>query len=582
MNFLKNILSTLIALVIFSVASVFITILIFSSLADEPPVEVKENSVLHLKLNKPISEVEFENPLESFELFASSPSTIGLVQLKEAINHAKDDDKIKGIYLDAPYLSAGMGILHELRSRLVDFKKSGKFIVSYGEFYTEPAYYLASVADKVYLHPEGDLEFNGLAANVTFFTGLFEKLEIEPQIFRVGEFKSAVEPFIRRDLSEENELQLRSILNSMYGNMMDSVSKSRLVAVQKLSEISDQMMVRSPLEAQELKLVDSLYYLDQVMSSIRSKSGSSSEEDIPFIKYTEYNKSFSTYKKSDNEVAVIVASGEIVTGEGDLNTIGSDKFAKEIRKARESDKIKAIVVRINSPGGNFIASDVMWREIKLAAEKKPVVASMSDLAASGGYYMAMACDTIVASPTTITGSIGIFGMIFNAKGFLNNKLGITHDEVATGKYSNFITMTRPLNEQEKSIIQNDVEKGYETFVTKAANGRGMTVDAIKAVASGRVWTGAQAIEIGLVDKLGDLEDAIAIAVEKAGISDYKIKYYPKQRSFFEELMSEFEGGSSTEAIKSELGEYYIYLEQLKKAQQMNGLQARWPFEIEIN
>lgn len=582
MNFLKNILSTLIALVIFSVASIFITILVFSSLADEPPVEVKESSVLHLKLNKPISEVEFENPLESFELFASSPSTIGLVQLKEAINHAKEDDKIKGIFLDAPYLSAGMGILHELRSTLVDFKKSGKFIVSYGEFYTEPAYYIASVADQVYLHPEGDLEFDGLAANVTFFTGLFEKLEIEPQIFRVGEFKSAVEPFIRKDLSEENEIQLSSLLNSMYGNMMDSVAKSRLMAVQRLAEISDQMMVRNPQEAQQLKLVDSLYYRDQVMNSIKAKSGLSPEKDIPFIKYTEYNKSFSTYKKSDNEVAIIVGSGEIVSGEGDLNTIGSDKFAKEIKQARENDKVKAIVIRINSPGGSFIASDVMWREIKLAAEKKPVIASMSDLAASGGYYMAMACDTIVASPTTITGSIGIFGMIFNAKGFLNNKLGITHDEVATGKYSNFITMTRPLNEQEKKIIQNDVEQGYETFVTKAASGRGMTVDAIKAVASGRVWTGAQAIEVGLVDKLGDLEDAIEIAVNKAGISDYKIKYYPKQRSFFEELMSELEGESSAKAIKSELGEYYIYLEQLKKAQQMNGLQARWPFEIEIN
>ncbi len=581
MNFLKNILSTLVALILFSVVGILIFIFIIGTLSEEPPVEVKANSVLHLKLNKPISEVEFENPLEEIPIFSSAPSTIGLVQLKEAIQHAKNDENIKGIYLDAPYVMAGIGMLQELRATLADFKKSGKFVVSYGEFYTEPSYYLSSVSDIVALHPEGDIEFDGLSANVTFFTGMFEKLEIEPQIFRVGDFKSAVEPFMRKDLSEENELQLNDLLNGINNNLLDSIAASRGIDRVALKNISDEMLARNPRKAFELNLVDSLYYLDQMMSLIKRKSGTVGD-DIEFIKYTDYNKSFSNYKRSANEIAVIVASGDIVMGKGDVNTVGSDKFAKEIREARESDKVKAIVLRVNSPGGSFIASDVMWRELKLASETKPVIASMSNYAASGGYYMAMACDTIVSQPTTITGSIGIFGMLFNAQGFLNNKLGIHHDEVSTGKYSNYITPTRPLTDQEKRIIQTDVEEGYETFVSKAAEGRGMSVEEIKAIASGRVWTGVQAKENGLVDLLGDLGMAIDIAAQKADLKDYKVKYYPKQKSFIDQLMEDLDGGSSAKALEAELGEYYMYIESIKKVQQMNGLQARWPFEVEIN
>ncbi len=582
MNFLKNILSTFLALIIFSAIGIFLFILIVGALADEPPVEVKANSVLHLKLNKPLSEVEFDNPLDDIPVFASAPSTIGLVQLKEAIEHAKTDDNIKGIYLDAPYVMAGMGMLHELRSTLADFKKSGKFVISYGEFYSEPSYYLASVSDVVALHPEGDIEFNGLAANVTFFTGMFEKLEIEPQIFRVGDFKSAVEPFMRKNLSEENELQLNAMLSGIYSDMLDSIAATRGIEKGELKNISDNMLARNPQGALAHKLVDSLFYFDQLISMIKKESGTAADDEVEFIKYTDYNKSFSNYKRSDNEVAVIVASGDIVSGKGDVNTIGSEKFAKEIRKARENDKVKAIVLRINSPGGSFIASDVMWRELKLASQSKPVIASMSNYAASGGYYMAMACDTIIAPPTTITGSIGIFGMLFNAQGFLNNKLGIYHDEVSTGKYSNYITPTRPLTAQEKKIIQTDVEEGYETFVAKAAAGRGMTVEEIKVIASGRVWTGVQARDNGLVDILGDLNDAIEIAAAKADLEDYKIKYYPKQKSFVEMILEDLEGGNSAKALQSELGDYYMYVESIKKAQQMQGLQARWPFEVEIN
>ncbi len=580
MNFLKNMLAALVALIIFSVVGFFIILGVFSALSAEKPVEVEANSVLHLKLDRPIDEVEQQNPLE--ELFPVAPEILGLVQVKEAIAKAKSDDNIKGIYLDAPILMAGIATVEELRQALIDFKSEGKFVVSYGEFYTEGAYYLASVADKIYLHPEGSLEINGLAANLAFFKGMFDKLEIEPQVFRVGDFKSAVEPFIREDMSEENRTQLRSLLNSVNDQMMSNMAKSRNMSLEQVQEISSKMLVRNPQDAKELAMVDDLLYLDQVKDQLKELVGTGEEDELEMISYSNYRKSYSSYKSSRNKVAVIVASGDIVPGKGDMDNVGSDKFAKEIRKARENDDIKAIVMRINSPGGSFIASDVMWRELKLASEVKPVIASMSDVAASGGYYLAMACDTIMAQPNTITGSIGIFSIIFNAQGFLNNKLGVTTDEVATGEISTLYTMSRPLSEEQKRIIQKDTDEGYETFVTKAAEGRGMSVDDIKAIASGRVWSGLQALDNGLIDQLGGIDDAIALAAEKAGVADdYKVRYYPEKKPFLEQLLSDLEGEAKTKFMKEELSDLYPYLRQYEKVKNLRGLQARLPFELRL-
>lgn len=580
MNFLKNMLAALVALIIFSVVGFFIILGVFSALSAEKPVEVEANSVLHLKLDRPIDEVEQQNPLE--ELFPVAPEILGLVQVKEAIAKAKSDDNIKGIYLAAPILMAGIATVEELRQALIDFKSEGKFVVSYGEFYTEGAYYLASVADKIYLHPEGSLEINGLAANLAFFKGMFDKLEIEPQVFRVGDFKSAVEPFIREDMSEENRTQLRSLLNSVNDQMMNNMAKSRNMTLEQVQEISSKMLVRNPQDAKELAMVDDLLYLDQVKDQLKELVGTGEEDELEMISYSNYRKSYSSYKSSRNKVAVIVASGDIVPGKGDMDNVGSDKFAKEIRKARENDDIKAIVMRINSPGGSFIASDVMWRELKLASEVKPVIASMSDVAASGGYYLAMACDTIMAQPNTITGSIGIFSIIFNAQGFLNNKLGVTTDEVATGEISTLYTMSRPLSEEQKRIIQKDTDEGYETFVTKAAEGRGMSVDDIKAIASGRVWSGLQALDNGLIDQLGGIDDAIALAAEKAGVADdYKVRYYPEKKPFLEQLLSDLEGEAKTKFMKEELSDLYPYLRQYEKVKNLRGLQARLPFELRL-
>lgn len=582
MNFLRNFLASLLALVVFTIGGFLFFTLMISALGQEEAVTVKENSVLHLKLNKPIQEYEFEDPLGELPV-AFAPGAIGLVQLKTSIEKAKEDDNIKGILLEVPLLiSGGFSSIEELRSTLQDFKDTGKFIIAYSEYYSEAAYYLSTVADVVTMHPEGDLEFNGLSLELTFFKKLFDKLDMEPQIFRVGDFKSAVEPFVRTDMSEENEQQLTALLESVYTNMISRMAEARGIPQDSLRNISDNMLVRSPQEAIEANLLDELYYFDEVNDWIRVKLELETDANINLITYEKYKKSYTTYKSSKNEVAVIVASGEIIPGEGDNTNIGGERFAKSIRKARLDDDVKAIVLRINSPGGSFIASDVMWREIKLASEQKPVIASMSDVAASGGYYMAMACDTIVAMPTTITGSIGIFGMIIDASGFFNDKLGITFDEVKTGEISNLYTFTRPLTEREKQIIQNDIEAGYETFVTKAANGRGMSVEALKEVASGRVWSGEQALENNLVDILGDFELALSLAVEKAGIEeDYKVRYYPKPKSLFEELFGGVESSAKTYYLKEELGPYYNYYQSVKRVMGQQGVMSRMEFDLHV-
>lgn len=413
---------------------------------------------------------------------------------------------------------------------------------------------------------------------------MFDKLEIKPEIFRVGEFKSAVEPFMLEKMSPANRLQLTEMVNSIYDHVLDRVSDARGIERSKLEEISDKMLVRNAKLSVEHGLVDSLLYYDQVLDELRGRLELKDEAKVKFIRYNKYRKSYGgeATSVSSSEVAVIVADGTILPGNDDQGVIGGDAFAAEIRKARENDKVKAIVIRINSPGGSFVASDIMWREVKLAAEKKPVIASMSDYAASGGYYLAMGCDTIVAQPHTITGSIGIFSVLFDASGLLGNKLGITFDDVKTGEYGDMITISRPLTDAEKNVWQTRTEEIYETFTSKAAAGRNMSQDKLKEVASGRVWTGVQAKERGLVDVLGNFNDAIEIAAEKAGIADdYRVRFYPRQKPFFEALMEGLEENSRVSAMKEELGDNYIYYQYWQRVKSYNGTQARMPYEFII-
>ena len=585
--FLRGVASTIVGLILFSLLSIIVSIAIIGALASDEKPKVDSNSVLHLRMDKPIVERAADDPLEAIELLpGANGGSIGLVEILEAIELAKEDDKIKGIYLEPLFVQGGFASLKEIRDKLEEFKASGKWVMAYSEMYSEKDYYLASVADKIYLNPAGELEFNGLVSEVVFLKGMLEKIGIEPQIFRVGDYKSAVEPFMRKDMSEASREQITSFLNSIYNSMLADIGRSRGLSLEELELISDEMKVRRAEDAVTNKIVDELAYQDQVFDMMRENLGLESDDKIKFINLNKYRKANkSSAGDRSNRIAVIVAQGEIISGEGDQTSIGSDTFAEEIRKARLDDKVKAIVLRVNSPGGSALASDVIWREVELAGQTKPIIASMGDLAASGGYYIAMACDTIIAEPTTITGSIGIFGMIPNMQEFFNDKLGITTEAVETGELSNLLKVSKPLTEYEKSIIQNAVEEGYETFTSKAAKGRNMSIEDLKAVASGRVWSGVEAKERGLVDILGSMDDAIVLAASKAGLNereDYQVKYFPKQKNFLQELVGKLEGDMEAKALQQQLGPLFPYVNQIRKINNYKGVQARMPFELEIH
>lgn len=585
MNFFKTFFASCLGAIVAFLILGFLSVLFFStllgSLSSESLTVVPDKSVLHLKLDVPITENEIEDPFEDLPI-PGAVSSLGLIPLKRSIEHAKTDPKIQGIYLEVSTFMNGYGVAREIRESLLDFKASGKWIIAYSEFYTEASYYIAAAADRVYVHPEGEIEFNGLAAEVTFFKKLFDKLEIKPQIFRVGDFKSAVEPFMLDRMSAENKMQLDELISDIHATLLNDIAADRGVSIEKLTEISNNMVVTNTQLAHTHGLVDSVLYFDQVQSELKQRVGVDESISISLVKFNKYKKSFSNYSSSKNEIAVIVADGDILPGKASNGIIGSDTFAEELRKARTNDRVKAIVLRINSPGGSALASDVMWREVKLATETKPVIASMSDYAASGGYYLAMACDTIVAQPSTITGSIGVFSVLFDLSGFMNNKLGITFDEVKTGEVGEMITVTRPLTEVEKSIWQKRTNEIYDVFTAKAAEGRGLPVDELKKVASGRVWTGTQAKDRGLVDVLGNFNDAVKIAADKAGVSDdYKLRYYPVQKSFLEEWLSGMEENAQAKALQKSFGEHERVFKELQKLNNYQGAQTRIPFELVV-
>ncbi len=582
MRFLLNVLATVVGLLLFFGILVLILAGIASSAASREDVEIADKTVLKIELDKPIVERATEEPFSYLSLVGNNGGVIGLINLKEAIQAAQEDDRIEGIYLDAGMASAGFATLKEIRDDLMDFKASGKFIVGYSELLTERAYYVASAADELYLHPEGIMEFNGFFVETTFIKGTLDKIGVKPQVFRVGDFKSAVEPFIRDDMSAESRQQTESYLSSLYTTYLKDIAASNGQSVQTLKNLADSVSVNSAKEAAQYKLVSATAYYDEVLDMLRKKLSLEEDDDINFVSLSKYGKAIEKESEySRDRVAVIVANGQILPGEGEGTTIGGETFAKEIRKARLDDNVKAVVLRINSPGGSALASDVIWREVVLTQQVKPIIASMSDVAASGGYYIAMGCDTIVAEPNTITGSIGIFALAFNAKELIS-KIGLSTDVVKTSPYADILNPTSTMTDYEKMVIQKYVNEGYETFVGKAAKGRNMSVAAIKKVASGRVWTGAQAKERGLVDVLGGLDEAVALAVKKAGLSDdYRVRYYPEEKTIFEQIMKEFGQEVSAYRLQRELGIAYPFVKQLKELQHLQGVQARLPYEIEI-
>lgn len=575
MAFLRNLLATLVGLTLFTIIGFFFLAAIIGAMTAEELPKVEDNSVLYFPMYGVLEDKAVDDPVLS--AFANTPTANSLLDIISSLEKAKTDDRIKGLYIEPSYLAGGYASLQEIRDAILDFKESGKFVYAYGEYMSESDYYVASVADSLFLNPTGAMEFNGLEANVTFFKGMFDKLDIKPQIFRVGEYKSFVEPYIRKDLSPENELQYTELLNSMYGTVLTNLSETLGKSIEELADISNNMKVSLPKDAVEFGLIDKIGYEDELKSVMLSKLGLNGDDKLPLMKISKYAQASSSYSSSKNKIAVIVAEGDIVMG-GDEGIVG-ETFAKEIKKARENSSVKAIVMRVNSGGGSMTASEIIWRELMLTKGTKPIIASMGNAAASGGYYIAMPADTIVAQPNTITGSIGIFGMWFNFGEFLENKIGITHDVVKTGKYSDIYTVTRPLTDPEKAIIQRGVDEGYEIFTQKSADARNMTQDELKRIAGGRVWSGEQALDNGLVDVLGSFDDAVKLAAQAAGIEDdYKVSYYPIEKPFIEEFLEKMNARITTSLFGIETDPV---LDRVKKLRNLQGVQARIAGDLEV-
>ena len=544
--------------------------------------KAKENTVLKINLNGDIKERSVKNPFGDLDLGPFMPKgTVGLTDIIESLKQAKTDKNIKGIYLEISEPIAGFATLEEVRNALLDFKTSGKFIYTYAEGYSQKGYYLASTANKLYLNPEGGLEIKGLSSQMMFFKNMLEKTGIEVQIFRHGKFKSAIEPFMLDKMSEANRAQVETYLGSLWNHMVDGIGKSRAITPKAINDMADHLSIRSPQDAVKYKLVDELKYEDEVFSAIKKMIHINETDKISFASLTDYSESFSNTTSSKNEIAVIYAVGEIESGEGDDNKIGSARIAKAIKEARLDKDVKAIVLRVNSPGGSALASDVIWRETVLAQKAKPFIVSMGDVAASGGYYISCAADRIFAQPNTITGSIGVFGMIPNAQKALSEKLGITIDTVNTNKHSDVGTILRGATTDEYAYIQQSVEHIYDVFITKVATGRKTSKNNIDSVGQGRVWSGADAIKINLVDELGGINDAIAYAAKQAKVTDYKLVDLPKQKDPLQELLGNTKEEMETRSMKSNLGETYLYVKQIKNVLQLKGVQARLPYEMII-
>lgn len=549
-------------------------------------VTVSPKSILYVTLDQPIQERTSKNPFEDFKLGSFSMcQQLGLNDILANIKKAKNDNNIEGIFLEVSAIPSGIATIEEIRNALIDFKKSKKFIYAYSEVYTQTAYYVASVADKIYLNPQGMLDFRGLRAELMFFKGTLEKLELEPQIIRHGKFKSAIEPFILDKMSDENRKQTATYIGSIWNQFLEGISKERKMDIAELTAISDSMLIRNPNDAVHYKMVDALAYKDEVLSDLRKKINIKESDKIKFIALKKYANTDDEKEKGfvKEKIAIIYAVGEIESGKGEVDkTIGSEKLSETIRKARLDKNIKAIVLRVNSPGGSALASDVIWREVVLAKKTKPVVVSMGDVAASGGYYISCAADTIVAEPTTITGSIGVFGILLNAKKLLNNKLGITVDTVKTGHFADIGSVSRPLTAAEKIIIQKTIEIVYDTFITRVANGRHLSVSQVDSIGQGRVWSGTDAKKIGLVDVLGGLDDATAIAAKMAKLIRYRIVSLPEQKEPITEILDELSGGGEEAIIKHRFGnDAYNYYQQTQSLLKIKGVQARLPFVIDV-
>jgi len=587
-NFLKYTLATITGIIITSVIFFIILLATISAMvaSGEKPASISDNSILVIKAGVPVPDRGNQNPFAGFDIINMTLSpTPGLNEILQNIEKAASDSKIKGILIENGLLPSGWATTEEIRNALKKFKESGKFIISYSDYVLlQEEYYLSTVSDRIYINPGAMVDFKGLSGEVMFYKKALEKIGVEVQVIRHGKFKGAVEPFILDKLSKENEEQIKDYVGSIWNHVIENISESRGITAEKLKAVADNLAGNIAAGALENKLVDGLMFRDELIDTLKVLSGTEMKDDIRLVSMIKYSKVPDPKKviSVKNRIAVIYASGTIVMGKGNEDNIGGNRYAEVIRKERLDTTVKAIVMRVNSPGGNAVASEVIWRELELASKVKPVVISMGNYAASGGYFISAPGTKIYASPTTISGSIGVFGLIPNAGKLLEQKLGISTQTVNTNKYSDFPSIYRPMNTYEREVMQLSIENVYADFVGKVSSGRKMNVESVDSIGQGRVWSGSSCIKIGLVDEIGGLKDAIKGAAELAGVETYSIRELPVIEDTYTKLLTKLSGEVRMNILRKELGESVRFYNELMELKNISGIQARIPYFIEIH
>ncbi|MFO8236033.1 MAG: signal peptide peptidase SppA [Bacteroidales bacterium] len=585
-SFLKYTLATIVGVIL---AGLLFFLIFFTTIGtimskQDKPVEIEPNTVLKVELDNIIMDRSPKNPFENFDFQSLKPQkSLGLNEILANIEKAGKDENIKGIYLELTAIPAGMATIEEIREALLEFKETGKFIIAYSDDYLQTSYYLASTADKIYVNPAGRVNLTGLNSQVMFFKDALDKLGVEPQIIRHGKFKSAIEPFTRKEMSDENRTQIMEYVSDLWNKMAEGIADQRRINIKNINGLTEELALEDADAALENNFIDGLKYKDEIFRELKDSS-KTDKDDAQFVNLKQYNRvpKIKEHKGlAKDKIAVVYAMGSVIMGEGGEGTIGSDRISGAIREARKDSSIKAIVFRVNSGGGSALASEVIWRELKLAGETKPVIASLGDVAASGGYYIVAPADTIVANPNTITGSIGVFGIIPNAKELMNDKLGIHVDVAKTHEHSDIGSPFRSLTASERQVIKNGIEDVYDTFVGRVADGRNMTKEEVDEIGQGRVWSGIDAKKIGLIDLLGGMNKAVDLASEKAKLKKYRVVELPKLKDPFEQFMKQFTVSAKAQIIKSSLGDNYRYYEQIEEIKNMSGIQARIPYKIDI-
>lgn len=580
-SFLKMFFASFLSLIVFVLTGFFIMMAFIAAIASKDKPDVPKKSVLVINLGDHFFEKQQTDLSAQFSGIANIPGLFDAVQL---INHAKNDDDISGILIQANENANGFASSNELRNALLDFKTSKKFVIAHGDMMSQSAYFVANAADKVYVNPSGSFDWKGFAVSLAFVKGLLDKLDIQPQIFYAGKFKSATEPFRTTEMTPENELQTQEWLGDLYKYFLVQTSKIRGVDTATLHQLANTAAIQTPQDAVSNKLIDAVKYDDEIKSELKQKLGIGKNDKLSLVTINQYHEAVTVRKYGKDRVAVIYAEGTIIDGEGNNQSIGGESFRKIIRRARMDPSVKAIVLRVNSGGGSALASEIIWRELHLAKQDgKPVIVSFGDVAASGGYYIACGADSIFASANTITGSIGVFGVIPNMEGFFKNKLGITFDGVKTGPYADGPSGIRPMNEGEKQQVQNSIDRIYLQFKQRVAQGRKKDLNYIDSIAQGRVWSGEDAVQLGLVDRVGNLQDAINSAARMAKLTSFGLKEYPQTGSWLEDLFKKDK--TQPEAmLRKELGEehFKIYREMMRIKEMTHSVQARMPFEFLIH